>query len=967
MGPAVARIGDRRSLAFRNSLLALAPLAASVVACSASSVDRESFSSVSSAVVAAVTPPCSARGEAVIANTGTVTLNGGSLVDSYSSGLGPYGSSKVGNSAVVQAGGLIKFLGGTLDGTTRPNSPAHLAIVPVPTGATPLPRGSQTPGNLNINTASDSITLSPGSYVVASVNVNFAGAIKISPPGPVSIFVTGTLNLGGSENAGGLPQNLQFFVNSAGTVNVNANGTLAGFIYAPTSTVNVNSVVFGSVVGSAVALNSGARVHFDQSYACAAPPPTVLTTPSSLPRPLPAPPREAGCYVGTMNGWVATQCADQQAIKQTFGVPDVDQGIISSIASGPPPKTPLVFGQVEATVLNTTTAASPTFVTEQNWLDPVRLGNQSCAPGGPESGFEKTSDQWGVQNNSNLFPCDPTGPNPNGKNFCIAQFTIQTVGNGSFTNSGGVREEGTTALCITNANAGTSSCDATASDKSYNETCVGLLGHPINPQFSVSSRVGSLATSDFANIVGSTFKNSAGVAMVGMVAQFSWSEPTTNMTTLAQELDQLPGLYAIVTEDTYGLAGGWTTVTGGFLGLGDTSMAHFQDAGTSTRILASSCPGDTAAGAPTCPSQPALQPNVTIAQNMATAEENSLTLVNNSAFVSYPNRDLAMTTFLGSTVADGSCPFAPHAYVKDNDGDNGGTPSNSGGLPFWESPDLFVLPHGAPRPSLTDISTDFVITPNLTYDLYVRVNNDGCSAVNNLKALIYLADPDLGLSQWKPVTTGYASDGIPADATVAPYSKQILGPFTWPAPAGASGHKCLLAAISSDSEPAPATPLPDAFSSNQVAQRNLEFTATGCQYNITNSTNGSTFLQLGLGVTSPNSTPPVFSLAFTDSGSNSNLPSWASLWQAQLGAAAVVTGTDSAGHATVTVTISGQSQIALAAVPLSAGDSPSVQVTITPNGALPTIDVSAILFDSAGNIIARNGGSCATTPSPVVP
>lgn len=101
-----------------------------------------------------------------------------------------------------------------------------------------------------------------------------------------------------------------------------------------------------------------------------------------------------------------------------------------------------------------------------------------------------------------------------------------------------------------------------------------------------------------------------------------------------------------------------------------------------------------------------------------------------------------------------------------------------------------------------------------------------------MKALIYIANPDMGLSSWKTVTTGYVSDGIAADATVKPYSRLILGPFT--APPDATGHTCLLVAIAADAEAGPAAPLPTAYSSNQVAQRNLEFSATtpldGCSF-----------------------------------------------------------------------------------------------------------------------------------------
>ena len=225
------------------------------------------------AAVSVAGVPCTARGAAVIANTGSVFSGSGSLVDSYESRRGSYGGANIGSQAVVQAASTIVNNGGVIDGSESPSSPAHLSVVPVAAGATNLPLGSSSPGSLNINNASQSITLAPGNYVAANINVNSPGAINVSPPGQVLIWVTGNLNLGGNENLNGVPVNLQFLVQSSGYVNVNAGAEVFGFIYAPTSVVNVDAPVFGGVVGTTVNLNSGAAVHFNQDSTCVAPPP----------------------------------------------------------------------------------------------------------------------------------------------------------------------------------------------------------------------------------------------------------------------------------------------------------------------------------------------------------------------------------------------------------------------------------------------------------------------------------------------------------------------------------------------------------------------------------------------------------------------------------------------------------------------------------------------------------------------
>jgi hypothetical protein len=212
--------------------------------------------------------PCAAWADTVVGNTGSISIGASTLIDSYQSSLGAYGGTNVGSAAVVQAGTTISNNGGVVHGTQKQHAPAGFAVVPVPQGAKNLPLGSRTPGTLSIGTAAQSITLAPGNYVAANINVSSPGAINVSPPGEVRIWVTGSLNLGGNLNLNGIPKNLAFLVTSSGFVNIN-NGALYGLVYAPTSVVFVSGKVFGTVIGSSTTLNSGGAVHFDQSSECA--------------------------------------------------------------------------------------------------------------------------------------------------------------------------------------------------------------------------------------------------------------------------------------------------------------------------------------------------------------------------------------------------------------------------------------------------------------------------------------------------------------------------------------------------------------------------------------------------------------------------------------------------------------------------------------------------------------------------
>jgi hypothetical protein len=259
----------RKSLVASVGTVSVMLLALTGVGCS-TDVEGDATTSIESALSSAPADPvpCAAWADAVVANTGNVLVGASTLVDSYQSSLGAYGGTNVGSAAVVQAATTISNNGGVIHGTLRQHAPAGLAVVPVPAGAKNLPLGARTPGALSIGSAAQSITLAPGNYVAANVNVSAPGAINVSPAGQVRIWVTGSLNLGGNLNLRGIPKNLAFLVTSAGFVNVNSGGAFFGLVYAPTSALVVSGPVFGTVVGSSVTLNSGAAVHFDQSSVC---------------------------------------------------------------------------------------------------------------------------------------------------------------------------------------------------------------------------------------------------------------------------------------------------------------------------------------------------------------------------------------------------------------------------------------------------------------------------------------------------------------------------------------------------------------------------------------------------------------------------------------------------------------------------------------------------------------------------
>ena len=234
-------------------------------------------------------------------------------------------------------------------------------------------------------------------------------------------------------------------------------------------------------------------------------------------------------------------------------------------------------------------------------------------------------------------------------------------------------------------------------------------------------------------------------------------------------------------------------------------------------------------------------------------------------------------------------------------------------------------------------------------------NDLGCSAVNNAKALVYLADPAALSVQWGPVTMGqYVGDNGGSTGVSVPAGGQaLIGPLPFTAPTSGigDGHRCILAAIKADGEPAPAKPQ-DAPDSNQVGQRNVEF-ASPCVFPLTNGTSQDGSAQITLTATpntgaAPSLTAlPDIEVAFDDFDS-----SWFNAWKTQSGAGTTFKVTHSGPVTTIRL---GDFSVALNPVPLPAGQSRNATgTTVLPSG-YPTAAHPADRCDPDGNKWQRNG------------
>lgn len=883
---------------------------------------------------------CVAKTRAITATSGQVIVQGSGLVDAYDSTVGSYGGSNILAEGAVQAATGIVVNGGTINGQKIPNTPSLLEPATVPAGVISLPLGATAPGNLNINGLADSVTLTPGNYVVQDLNVNFSGRINIAPEGEVNIYVLGSLNLGGIENPGGSPENLTLFVQSSGYVNVNSNGQLFGSIYAPDAIVQINSQVFGSVVGSNVTVNSGGAVHRDQTLGCfeTAQPPDVVRPP----RTLPPPPTKVGCYLGSPNGWREVACSTDEQVTVEYPVP---YPAIESYADETPSVTPLEYGEIDVTFSAIGRVDRTEFSdTTRDELSFQANTNYFARPGGLEGWV-----QFVLQTKPTLA-LDPM--EPRGVAICIWDFLHTGI--------------------------------PSSSPLDFRTTCVGNLSGGSNSNFdpyTARRRPGHFEQFDFATVAGTVFVASGEGAedcahtndrKLGMVAKISWFDPNND-----PENDR--GMYAVVKCDESGLAGNWTAISGGVFGHGGGSDAYFQDTMVVNRILAGSC-ANAAGPSPTipwpgaCPDQLPLLPNTRLGDARLdralgpTFEDSNLELLGPPLTLAASSPDLVYTTYYQTSEVVGGVPIclegAKRIYVKDHPGDNGFVPSNIDGQPFWNSPDLFIVPQGSPVDADAP-APPIVVTPGQTYDAYMRVHNEySCEAITGVRARLHIADPAALSVAWGEITPGTDYVGPPgqtAGVTVPAGGSALLGPFTFQAPTTGlgDGHRCMLGSLISDEQSTPSDPF-DAPGSHQVAQRNVAFEE--CSFPLTNAMNGGALVRLTLsadGAEPALSGSNDFSWTFYDPTQD-----WYQDWLA--GAGTTYSVTHNSGETTVRLgppqgTIwMGQTSVTLPPVSLAAG----VTIAATAEVGLGAGEVDTILsiqgemLDLYGFPITTNGGSC---------
>ena len=208
-----------------------------------------------------------------LVGTSAVSMNGMTLTDSYNSRTGLAGvrgdvlsnaDISLSNSATINGNATATSF--TLSGTSAingtritPTQPTSFLAVYVPVGLTDL-------GTIKVSSGQTQ-TLSPGSYQATSVSVSGGQLIIDNAAGPVTIYVTGAVSVSSGQVtlADPNPEKFAIYVASTKTVAVKSDGTFAGVVYAPQSSVALSgSGQFkGAFVGLKMDLSSNAKVHYD--------------------------------------------------------------------------------------------------------------------------------------------------------------------------------------------------------------------------------------------------------------------------------------------------------------------------------------------------------------------------------------------------------------------------------------------------------------------------------------------------------------------------------------------------------------------------------------------------------------------------------------------------------------------------------------------------------------------------------
>jgi Flp pilus assembly protein TadG len=231
-------------------------------------------------------------GYGIVGITGIV-LNSNIETDSYNSAAGAYNAATAGQQGHLASNSSISISSSTVEGkvymlagqSLNVSSSSHLGrvalseslVFPTPSAgsyASSNNNASISPSNViasgpRFQASGKTVTIPGGNYYFLSFDCDSS---TVNVTGPATIYVNGPINVNSStfNVLNNKPGNLAFRVTSASTTSISFNSvpSLAADIYAPTASINFNSVqphFYGRIIGRYLNLNSNTQIHVDTS------------------------------------------------------------------------------------------------------------------------------------------------------------------------------------------------------------------------------------------------------------------------------------------------------------------------------------------------------------------------------------------------------------------------------------------------------------------------------------------------------------------------------------------------------------------------------------------------------------------------------------------------------------------------------------------------------------------------------
>ncbi|MGZ3234891.1 MAG: hypothetical protein ACXU7O_09345 [Croceibacterium sp.] len=168
----------------------------------------------------------------------------------------------------------------------------------------------------------------------------------------------------------------------------------------------------------------------------------------------------------------------------------------------------------------------------------------------------------------------------------------------------------------------------------------------------------------------------------------------------------------------------------------------------------------------------------------------------------------------------------PFLFIRAFPGDLGARPLN---VPFWESPDIFIVPGVDPTaaPAIPAAFGDIALA-NQPNTLYAHVWNFGQAASAEAVVEFYWCDPSLGITSAS--THLIAQTAVSLGAKGSGHAHAVVKcPAPWTPTFLNGGHECLLVRVWDNPSDLPGLPRMDARVNRHVGQRNVHVVAAGAK------------------------------------------------------------------------------------------------------------------------------------------